>query len=452
MLLRDWARAALAAAILLAAPGASAASAPDAVPSTTAEDPDPGAEADPGEGDELPAGHPDVGGGAQPQGHGNAAAGGFFQPPDDAEKEDPSLPPGTIAVELRDGDDHPVPHEDVHLGILINSIAKGDSRKHMEGTTDSQGHVVFSGLDTASNVAYRVSCGYRGGSFAAMPFQMSQGKSMHVVLHVYPVTRDLSAALVVSEATVAAELHDDRIQVEEALNIYNLGRIAWQPDDVRLALPAGYTAFGSQATMSDQGVDDVSGAGRLRGTFGPGQHSLEFRWQLPWSGDKDVDFSVGLPPHTAIVRLMMPATSDVKLVGSGMPPAEIRQNTHGQNFLVSERRLMQDDAKITSLAVGIHDLPTPGPGRFVATVLASLAVLTGIYLASQWRGRAGAGMGGPGSVRALLLDELADLERAHTSGDVGPRTYEKARRELIDAIARTLTPAAALGSQRKASV
>jgi len=40
--------------------------------------------------------------------------------------------------------------------------------------------------------------------------------------------------------------------------------------------------------------------------------------------------------------------------------------------------------------------------------------------------------------RQRLLEDLEDLERAHLSGEVGPKTYERARRELVDAIARTL--------------
>ena len=39
-----------------------------------------------------------------------------------------------------------------------------------------------------------------------------------------------------------------------------------------------------------------------------------------------------------------------------------------------------------------------------------------------------------------LVAELADLEQARKDGDVGPRMYERARRELIDAIASTLEP------------
>lgn len=429
-----------------AAPGGTAKAAP-VVPATSAaqamsagpEEGPPSSDEEPSdedpEGQDLPAGHPAVD--ANPHAGGGAPPPGVFQPPQDTRKEDPTLPPGTIVVELRDADDHPVSHETVNLGILINSVAKGDSRKHEQRTTDDDGRATFAGLETLSNIAYRVSVGYQGGSFAALPFQMSQGKAMRVVLHVYPVTRDIRGALIVSEATVAAELRDDRIQIEEALTLYNLGRVAWQPDDVRMALPAGYTAFGSQTTMSDEGVDEANGSAKIRGTFPPGQNTLEFRWQLPWSGDANVDFSVGMPPHTAIVRLMMPATADVKLVATGMPPAEVRQNSQGQSFLVTERRLMQDDPKLTALAVGIHDLPTPGPGRFVATTLAGLGVALGLYLAALRRPRSGARTGGR-TGRDALLEEIADLESAHHSGDVGPRTYERVRRELIDALARTL--------------
>ena len=205
--------------------------------------------------------------------------------------------------------------------------------------------------------------GIKAGSFAASPFQLQQVKSMHVVLHVYPVTRDLGAALIVCEATVAAELRDDRIQIEEALTVYNLGRTAWQPDDARMALPEGFTAFNSQASMSDQGVDEAGGAAKLRGTFPPGRHAVQFRWQLPWSGDKDVDFDVGLPPHVAIARVMMPALATIKLTAADFPPPEVRRDEQGQSFLVTERRLQPDDPKLSVLSIGIHDLPTPGPGR-----------------------------------------------------------------------------------------
>jgi hypothetical protein len=404
------------------------ASAPSAAPSATA----------PSDDDEsLPAGHPPAEGGNPHAGASGGGMPGMFQPPEDVEQPDPSLPPGTIVVALRDADDKPVAGEQVTLGILVNSVAKGDSRKHLQGTTDARGETTFSSLDLASNVAYRVSAGYQGGAFAAMPFQLQQAKAMRVVLHVYPVTHDVQQALVVAEATVAAEIREDRIQVEEALTIYNLGKTAWIPDGVTLSFPAGYTAFNAEMSMSDQGVDDQGGTLRLRGTYPPGRHGVEFRWQLPWSGDKDVDFGVGLPPHVAIARVMLPAASDIKLVADGFPPAEVRRDQQGQSFLVTERRIRPDEPKLTTLTIGIHDLPTPGPGRLFAALIAACGVAVGVVLAFGQRSRNAAARDVKTGQKAIL-EELLALERGHASGEVGPKTYERARRELIDALARTL--------------
>jgi hypothetical protein len=389
------------------------------------------------------------------QGGGAGAAPPIFEPPEDTEQPDPSLAPGTIAVDLHDADDHPVASEMVTLGILINSVAKGDSRKHLQGTTDDRGRVVFTNLESSSNIAYRVSAGYQGGAFAAPPFQLQQGKAVHVVLHVYPVTDDIQQALVVSEAAVACEVREDRIQVEEAFTIYNLGRTAWRPNEVRMKLPEGFTAFNAQASMSDQGVEDACASGpageaaecargghaRLHGTFPPGRHAIEFRWQLPWSGDKDVEFDVGMPPHVAIARVMMPATSAIKLAASGFPPSEVRRDQQGQSFLVTERRVRPDEPRLASVSVGLHDLPTPGPGRLVASTLAGGSLVLGLVLGRSRRGRAKKDASGSKGARAVLLEELAELERARESGEVGPKTYERARRELMYDLAQTLRPA-----------
>jgi hypothetical protein len=388
--------------------------------------------------DALPAGHPALGG-ANP--HGRGAGGGMpgvFHPPEDTEQADATMPPGSIAVDLRDADDRPVAGEVVTLGVLMNSIAKGDSRKHVQMPTDGEGRSLFTGLDTASSTAYRVSVGYQGGLFAAAPFQLQQAKAMRVVLHVYPVTRDIRQALIVCEATLAVELRDDRVQVEQALTFYNLGRMAWQPDDVRIPLPDGFTAFDSQTTMSDQGVDQGGGGAKLRGTFAPGQHAIQFRFQVPWTGERDVDFDIGLPPHVAIARVMMPATAQIKLGATGFPAAEVRHDAQGQGFLVTERRLRPEDAPLTILSIGLHDLPSPGPGRLIATLLAACGVGVGIVFSALRGQRPRAASGGVKAARNALLEELAELERARAAGDVGPRSYERARRELVDAMARTL--------------
>lgn len=384
----------------------------------------------------MPENHPAV----QGNPHGNAAAQGgmpgMFRAPKDSEQEDPSLPVGSIAVDLRDADDNPVRGETITLGELINSIANGDSRKHFQATTDENGRAVFTNLDVASNIAYRVSSGYEGGSFGATPFQIPQGKAIHVVLHVYQVVHDIRDALVVSEAAVAAEMKDDRIQIEEALTIYNLGKTAWQPEDVTMALPSDEKAFGAQPSMTGQGVDEVSGAAKLHGTFPPGQTQIQFRWQLPWSSEKDVDFEVGMPPHDAIARVILAAAGEVKLSAAGFPPAEPRRNNQGQAFLVTEKQVRPDEGALKSLSISIRDLPVPGPGRIVATALAAFGVIVGVILTSLGGKRKKAQS--PAKQKARILEELLELEEARAADEVGPQTYERARKGLIDALANVL--------------
>jgi hypothetical protein len=384
----------------------------------------------------LPPGHPPTGDGDP---HGRGAAGGsvpgMFVPPEDEEREDSTLRPGTIAVDVRDADGGPVAGEQVSLGVLVNSIAKGDSRSHLQAVTDGSGRALFGGLETASNVAYRVSVGFQGGLFAAAPFQLQQTKAMRVVLHVYPVTSDIQQARVVGEAVVAAEVRDDRIQIEEVLTMYNLGRTAWQPRDVAMALPQGFTAFNAQASMTDQGVDEARGAVRLHGTFPPGKGVVEFRWQVPWSGEPQVDLDIGMPPHLAIARVMMAAGGSMSLEASGFPAAEVRHDGQGQSFWVTERQMRPDEPRLSALSMSIRGLPTRGLGPPVATMLAAVAVALGVFAAL----RQGRPQGAPkGDLEATLLDELLSLERARASGEVGPRTYERQRQRLIDSLSRVL--------------
>lgn len=381
----------------------------------------------------LPAGHPPVGDG-NPHARAEGAP-GTFAPPQDEETPDATLPPGMIDVELRDADGLAVPHEQVNLGVLINSIAKGDSRKHLQATTDSAGRAVFSDLEIATNTAYRVSATYQGGLFAAAPFQLEQAKAMRVVLHVYPVIRDIEKAAIVFEATLEAEVRDDRIQMEEIWTVYNLGRQAWQPDDVTMNLPGGFTAFAAQTSMSDQGVDPSGSGVKLHGTFSPGRGTIDFRWQLPWAGDPDVDFEVGMPPHVAIARVLMPVSGDIKLTAGGFPPPESRRDSRGQKFLITERHARPDEPPLASLSVGIRGLPSSGPGRLLATGLSACGVVTGFAVVfSRRRLRAS-----PRRARSAILNDLVSLERARSAGDVGPKTYERARRRLINVLAETFT-------------
>jgi hypothetical protein len=88
---------------------------------------------------------------------------------------------------------------------------------------------------------------------------------------------------------------------------------------------------------------------------------------------------------------------------------------------------------VKAIAVSIGGLPTTGPGRWIATFLALGGLAYGVVLGSKKPAK-----GDHKKERERLLADLEALERAHAKGDVGPKTYERARRELVDEIARTL--------------
>jgi hypothetical protein len=256
---------------------------------------------------------------------------------------------------------------------------------------------------------------------------------------------------VVTQAVLYAEMKDDRVQLEQAITFYNLGRTAWVPDDLVLTLPEGFTALTSQQAMGGEGVDPVEKRGaRIRGTFAPGQHTVDFRWQLPYAGESDVKFDETLPPNVAVARAMAAASQEMRLVVSGFPDAQPRVDSQGERILITERQMRREDPPLTKLHVELRDIPTQGPGRYIATLLAALGVLGGVGYAFSSR-RAGASASGAKEQRARLLAELEDLERAHASGDIGPKTYERARRELIDAIARSLATSADAKASAKAT-
>ena len=388
-------------------------------------------------GDPRAGGAPGAPGGANPNA-GTVDANGIFRAPPDPEMEDPALPPGTIAVRIVDFAGNPVPNAPITMGILKNSVAKGESREKVIRQADANGVFVFGGLTVGSGIAYRISSPRGEGTFAAMPFNLPAARGMRVTLHVYDASESIQDARIVFQTALYLEVKEDRVQFEQLFAVFNFGKTAWvPPPDQIIPLPPEYTAFSAQQEMSDTGADAVAGKGiKLHGTFGPGRHDVTFRWQLPYDGSPEVTLDVGLPPHVATARVVAAAAPGMTLGVDGFPAAQSPVE-QGQRVLQTERQVQPNDPPLRTLHVRVRDLPTAGPARFIATGIAGVGVLAGFAFAF---GRPGAsGSKKPRRrERALLLVELEDLERAFAEGEIGPKTYERARRELVDALARTL--------------
>jgi hypothetical protein len=363
---------------------------------------------------------------------------GMFKPPPDTSEEDPSLPAGSIAVDVLDADDKPIPNAPLVLVVLHQSVAKGQSKDNKPFVADANGHLRLDHLETGSAVSYWIKDQVGPATFASSPTQLNAARGVHVVMHAYAVVRDIERAIIVAQGVIYFEVKDDRVQIEEAITLFNFGKNAWVPEDLIVHLPKGFTALTSQAQMSDQGVDSVDGVGaKIRGTFAPGRHDLDFRWQLPYDGEKDLVVDVNMPPHLAIMRVMAAAGRETTLEVTGFPEPQRRTDRQGQHVLITEMQVKRD-APLAQVHVAIRGLLTAGPARIVATCIAALAILLGLILGFERTGRSKAGAK---SERADLLADIEELEQARVRGDIGPKTYERARRELVDAIAETLESA-----------
>lgn len=375
-------------------------------------------------------------------GQGGARPDGLFEPPPDTSNEDPSLPAGTIVATVQDADGKPVPRASLTLGILRNSVAKGESRERIAKTTDDQGTVRFDGLESGSGIAYRVTSSLDGATFAVMPFQLGAKMGTRAVLHIYPAETNVDKTMAVSQAIIFAELKDDRIQLQQAISVFNFGKVAWvPPPSTIMTMPTGFTALNSQQGMSDVGIDALEKQGaRIRGTFGPGRNDFEFRWQMPYSGDREVTLDVPLPPHTAAIRVITPSGRDMKVEVEGFGPGTPRTDAQGGRALIFEKQLRRDETQ-TKVRIFLRDLPTPGPGRVIAAALAAMAVVMGVVLGRRQKASTELSPAERERIRKDLLLELEDMERARKQGDLGPKTYERARRDLIDRLAATFVGA-----------
>jgi hypothetical protein len=359
-------------------------------------------------------------------------------------KPEPTLPPQTVVVEVIDGaTERPMPGVEVTLNITERSVAKGDTKSQRTLRSDGSGTATFDKLDFAQATEFRASVLREGATFASPPFQLVQVKAMRATLYVFPVARSMREAAIIIRGFAFAEILDDAIQINQAYRILNLGSSAWQADGVKIQLPPGAKAFKGQPgdLVWTSGEDSAA----LRGTITPGQHDASFRFQIPWDGERNIEFELGVLPQVQSFRFASDSPQGLQLQGEGFSEAEPMLNNAGQRMLVVEKTLHKPDPNFRSIKVHLINMPVRPVGRWYAVAFAAAALVGGLYAAGRLRAVRPKGGGLTEDERleleeakGRLLDELAALDKAHKSGEVGPKTYERLRRGLTDALARLL--------------
>ncbi len=390
---------------------------------------------------------PHTGGGDPHAGGAGHAAHGENEleaPPEDTAEEDAKLPPGTLMGVVLDENEKPLPNMPITIGVVKNSVAKGESREHLIRTTDANGLLRIDNLERDSTTAYRITALREGATYAAPPFRLPEKAGVRFSLHVYPATKNLDESAVVMQAFTVVEIKDDRIQISQLYGVWNFGKSAWLAN-ITIPFPKGFTAFTADQGMTDLGMDLVEGVGaHMRGTVAPGQHQLEFRWQLPYDEQTEIAIDAPLPPHLAAAKVIVPASLQMKVKVDGFDDPKIRTGNDGQRAYQTERTFRREEKPVDMVRVHLTDLPQTSVNKSVRIGLASVSLLSVAYgvgfLAT--RKRDDRSKAETEAQRARLLEELGDLEDAKERGDVGPKTYERERRELIDAIAATFSAVA----------
>jgi hypothetical protein len=233
---------------------------------------------------------------------------------------------------------------------------------------------------------------------------------------------------------------DDVFQCEVLFRVFNVGLVTWVPQNVVVPLPKGFKAFKAQDSMTDLRFEQVDGVGaKLKGTFSPGQNDVSFRFQIPKTNDDSVAFHMGLPPHVAEMRVIAEASPTMSLDVEGFDRPVPTTNNEGQRVLVAVKQLRRRDDEIKDFVATLSGIPTPGPGRQIAVLIALALVITGVFGARGAFDDVEAGKSAANDkkkAREILLGELVALEQARRNKRIGPRAYHQSHERLVDAIAR----------------
>lgn len=404
----------------------------------------------------MPPGHPPTGddgdpddapqGAASPTnphgGGSGAKRGQMFDAPPDTAEDDVTLPIGTIVLMLRDAQEKPIPAAEVTLGIVHNTVATGESRERKSGVTDGEGNLRWDGLPPGTGTSYRASVTNGNATFGTEPFSLGDRTGKRVLLHVYKASPNIEETLVGAQGLVYLALREDSITFENLYGIFNLGQVAWVPENQTVELPEGYKAFNRPDSMDGVGIDEVNGKAILRGTVSPGRHDVQFRFQVDLDGTERQTFKLHLPPHIAQMRVMVESSKSMGVEVPGFPAARKSRNRDGKRVLVTEKMVGREQGGLQEVEITLTGLPTAGPGRWMAAAMGILALLAGfayVWQRSQQKGFDDEARGDLIDAREALLREIVELERAHRDGEIGEKTYTRLRNALVDALERLMT-------------
>jgi hypothetical protein len=327
----------------------------------------------------------------------------------------------------------------VELLKSFQSIAMGDRTDSVTARANESGKVTFGGLDVSRSHSYQVIVKRDAAEYSSAQFTLNRDAGQRVLLHVYPVTRDINQARIAMRGLIYVQPREDVFQCEVWFQVYNVGAIAWVPRGVTLRLPEDAKAFTSQPGAGDARFESPEGSvATLFGTYAPGrQDDVRFSYQVPNEQTSSASFDLPLPPHVGEFRVVVESAPGMGLSARNFPSAQKSTGVRGERVLVTQQR----GTGLDSVHFQITGLPTRGSAPWIAVALAIGIAAGGVSTAfggADPRRKRKRVRADRREAKNKILDELVALERAHREKRIGPRSYEDTRRTLLTALARML--------------
>lgn len=395
----------------------------------------------------LPPGHVPVG---DPHG-GDPHGGDSLQRarlPESFARESVELPPGVVVARVIDARGNPQPD----VVIRVGAMREGEVAGAQEIRTGPDGVARIERMVTNGTMAYRFSTEHRGARFGAPPFQLPLEHGYEVQLVRHEVT-DSPRGVLLWDARAELRFKDDRAVAVMRFRVVNLSAMSLgaqgaepttfvPPAGLRFPLPATFTAFVTQPSMSDQRLTEEGGAAVFRGSIPPTTAEpmeVVYQFQVKLDGG-DVALHLPLPLPVVSSTVITEAPPGLTLAVDGMPAAEARQS-EGQRVLLTGIERRPNDPPLAALDIRLGGIPAAaGPARLAASVAAGAIVLGALGVAVSRRRQAAARRPRAETERERdrVLDEMRELTRLHAEGEIGPQTFSRRRRELAIALATLL--------------
>ena len=383
---------------------------------------------------------PDPHGGGGRSGHGGQPGG--YTPPEDVVSPNPEIPPGTIVVRDVDAEDKPVGGVPVRLAALHQSVSQGDTKESFNGTSNDDGFVKFEGQKVGVGNVYTAHATHQHGEFSSSEFGLSQqAPGVALILHVFEVSSQIGDTMVFTpDARLFLALKDDVLVVTYEALLANPSPVAWLADH-HMVLPAEFKAFTAEEGSVPALIGTEEGV-RIRGTVRPGGAVIRFRFHVPHHEESDVALAITMPPRTTRIMVAAEASKHMGLSGDGFPKEAERIRDRGRTLLRIDKQWSPRDGEnfFTKVNVKLTGLPTRGIAPWIAAGLAATTAGGALAYVLSRRGKeetlsADSRTDLLEAKEAMLL-EIVELERAHRTGAVGPRAYDRLRKAMLDALAR----------------